>query len=174
MHIYGIGPLRQEGAIPYERSSVILALTLINLCSILLALIRLRSILCSILSHSLRTILLFLIPVHSIVVIMQREQATKLAPSSAWQGQRKQSGVVQPTSNEIRVASNTQQKRKRREQMLDLPGKKNIRVQPDSEVSMNSRQDSCWFSQWELTVRQRSQEMKKSRRLRWGRKMKGH
>jgi len=142
MHIYGIAPLRQEGAIPYERSYVILALTLINLCSILLALIHLRSILYSILSHPLRAILPFYICIRSIVVIMQREQATKLAPSSAWQGWRKQSGVIQPISNETRVMSDTRQKRKRREQMLDLPGNKNIRVQPDSEVSMNSRQDS--------------------------------
>ena len=141
---------------------MILTLTLINLCSILLALICLCYILSSILPYLLCAILPFLIRVHSIVVIMQYEQSTKLAPSSAWQGQRKQSGVVQPTSNETCVTSDTQQKRKRSEQMLDLSGNKNIRVQPDSEVSMNSRQDSCWFSKWELTVRQRSQEMKKS------------
>jgi len=153
---------------------MILALTLINLCSILLAFIRLRSILCSILPHTLCAILPFLIRVRSIIVIMQRKQTMKLAPSLVRQGRRKQSGVVPPTSNETRVTSDTRQKRKRREQMRDLLDNKNIRVQPDSEVSMNSRQDSCWFSQWELTVRQRSQEMKKSRRLRQGRKMKGH
>jgi len=99
-----------------------LSTSLIRLCPILPTLIHLRSILPTL--------------IRSILLIMPREQATKVASSSVRQGGKKQSGVVRASSNETRVASDTRQKRKRKEpELLELPGNKNVWVQADSEVS---------------------------------------